>query len=326
MNFDELRRECRRDGIGPLFWELLLAVCGRVARRYPPVTFNNGEEWSEESLRDLAQDVTVQRLLGEDQLEYVLDLATDEDSLARLLAFQVRRVLTHRRSTTVVDRLLRRIDKAFEGDEYEAVQLGPDRFVQVRGLARDPRSLTDAEVRLAVSLIGHIPRIPSNPSGVRESKVYNGENLHFLLTELLDEFGGILISDVRRILEIALTAWLPTVLREGEENYRSHSTPEIEIHRAAMPTLIDNVIAQFDDAHRVVLFGKSQDTSDGELARRAGRSRPWIADRKSEVLAIVQRQLIAELPEELHGEAMRALLEELAQLEEGLEGLEEGTV
>ena len=93
-----------------------------------------------------------------------------------------------------------------------------------------------------------------------------------------------------------------------------------------MPILIDNVIAQLDDAHRVVLLGKSQDTSDGELARRTGRSRPWISDRKSEVLAIVEHQLIAELPEELHGEAVRALLEELARLNDGLDGLEEGTV
>ena len=325
MSFDELRRECRRDGIGPLFWELLLAVCGRVARKHPPATFNNSEEWSEESLRDLALEVTLWRLLGENQLEYVLDLATNEDSLARLLAFQVRRVLTRRRSTTVVDRLLMRIDKALEGDAIETVQLGSDRFVKVRGIARDPRALTEAEVQRAVARIGPVPRIPSNPSGVRESKVYNGENLRLLLRELLNEFGGILISDLRRILEIALTAWLPTVLREGEENYRSPSTPETEFHRAAMPTLIDNVIAQLDDTHRVVLLGKSQDTSDGELARRTGRSRPWIADRKSEVLAIVERQLIAELPEELHGEAVRALLEELARLNDGLEGLEEGT-
>ncbi|WP_420621257.1 hypothetical protein [Candidatus Poriferisodalis sp.] len=325
MSFDELRRECRRDGIGPLFWELLLAVCGRVARKYPPVTFNNSEEWSEESLRDLAQEVTLQRLLGENQLEYVLDLATDEDSLARLLAFQVRRVLTHRRSITVVDRLLNRIDKELEGDAYETVQLGSDRFVQVRGTARDPHALTDAEVRRAVARTGHVPRIPSNPSGVRESKVFNGENLRLLLRELLDEFEGVLISDLRRILEIALTAWLPTVLREGEENYRSQSTPDIELQRAAMPTLIDDVIAQLDDAHRIVLLGKSQDISDGELARRTGCSRPWIADRKSEVLAIVERQLIAELPEELHGEATRALLEELARLNDELDGLEEGT-
>ncbi|MYA26683.1 MAG: hypothetical protein F4091_05640 [Acidimicrobiales bacterium] len=319
MSYDELRRQCYRDGIGPLFWELLLAVCGRVARRYPPATFNNSEDWSEESLRDLAQEVTLQRLLAENQLEYVLDLATDEDSLARLLAFQVRRVLAHRRSTTVVDRLLRRIDEELEGDAFEVDQLGSDRFAQIRGIARDPRAMSDAEIRQAVALIRHIPRIPSNPSGVRESKVYSAEDLRLLLGQLFDEFGGILVSDLRRILESALTAWLPTVLRESEDHYRSESTPEFELNRAAMPPLIDNVIAQLGAAHRVILLGKSQNISDGELARRMGRSRPWVADRKSEVLAMVERQLVAELPEELHGEATRALLEELARLDDGLD-------
>ena len=192
--------------------------------------------------------------------------------------------------------------------------------------ARDPHALTDAEVRRAVARTGHVPRIPSNPSGVRESKVYNGENLRLLLRELLDEFEGVLISDLRRILEIALTRLAANgPSRRREENYRSQSTPDIELQRAAMSTLIDDVIAQLDDAHRIVLLRKSQDISDGELARRTGRSRPWIADRKSEVLAIVERQLIAELPEELHGEATRALLEELARLNDELDGLEEGT-
>ena len=113
MNYAELREECELDGIGPLFWELLLAVCGRVARRYPPAVYNHGEPWNDESLSDLAQDVALQRLLDEkeNQLEYVLRLATDEDSLARLLAFQIRRVLSHRRALTVVDRLSNRIVK-----------------------------------------------------------------------------------------------------------------------------------------------------------------------------------------------------------------------
>jgi hypothetical protein len=317
VTFDELRRDCDRNkGIGPLFWKLLLSVCGRVAHKYPPAAYNNGEEWSEESLRDLAQDVTLQRLLGENQLEYVMDLAADEDSLARLLAFQVRRVLSHRRATTVVDRLLNRIDQQLRGEGYEAIELGSDRFVRLTGTAASPRALTDDETRRAVALIGRLPRIPSNPTGERESMVYSVENLSSLLGHLFDESEGMFISDIRRILEIALTAWLPTVLREGEENSRSQSTPEIELQRSAMPRLIDNVIAELDDVQRVVLLGKSQDISDGELARRTGRSRPWIADRKAEVLAIVEQLLISELPDALHGEATRALLEELALLQE----------
>ena len=318
MSFDELRRDCDRNGgIGPLFWESLVGVCGRVARRYPPAVYNGGEQWSEESLRDLAQEVTLQRLLGENQLAYVMDLATDEDSLARLLAFQVRRVLAHRRSTTVVDRLLRRIETELAGDRYELVKFGSDRFVRVQGMERAPQPLGDEDLRRAVALIADIPRIPSNPAGERESKVYSAEALRSLLERLIDDFEGILVSDVRRILENALTAWLPTILREHEESSRTESTPELELQRSTMATLIDSVTAQLDTTQRLVLLGKSQDVSDGELARRIGRSRPWVADRKAEVLAIVEEQLIGELPEALHGEAIRSLLDHLASGEEG---------
>src|SRR4051812_48588269 len=106
MRFAELLLECERDGIGPLFWDLLLSVSRRVARRYPPNVYNHGEPWSDEAVIDLAQDVALERLLGENQLAYVLSLATNEDSLSRLLAFQVRRVLAHRRGITLVDPLL----------------------------------------------------------------------------------------------------------------------------------------------------------------------------------------------------------------------------
>ena len=95
----------------------------RVARKYPANAYNNGEGWSDEAFRDLAMEVTLERLLGENQLAYVLDLATDEDSLGRLLAFQIRRGLAHRRSITVVDRSLKRIKDLVEGGDLEGVTL-----------------------------------------------------------------------------------------------------------------------------------------------------------------------------------------------------------
>ena len=82
MTYQDLLDECNRDGIGSRFWNLLLEVASRVARRYPPEVYNNGEQWSVEAIQDLAQDVALDRLLHENQLEYVLSLATDEDSLS----------------------------------------------------------------------------------------------------------------------------------------------------------------------------------------------------------------------------------------------------
>jgi hypothetical protein len=316
VTFTDLRRECERDGIGPLLWEALVAVCGRIARRYPPVSYNHGEPWSEEAIRDLAQEVALERLLGENQLDYVLGLATDDDSLGRLLAFQARRVLVHRRATTVVDRLIIRVRGIVRSEPYETVDLPSDTFHSFSLGGRDPGYLPDPELRRGAGLIDSIPRLPSSPTALRESRVYGAEDLRELVRRLVVAFGGITLGDVRKILEITLTAWLPTILREGEEDHLSGSTPELELQRSHMATLIDDLVRELDPVHRIVLLGKSQGVSDGELAARVGRSRPWLADRKAEVLHLVESRLIAELPDALHTEAASALLYELALIED----------
>ena len=307
--------ECERDGIGPRFWTLLLEVASRVARRYPPTIYNDAEQWSEEAVRDLAQDVALERLIGENQLEYVLNLATDEDSLSRLLAFQVRRVLSHRRATTVVDRLVTRIRELARGPEFQLIDLGEDSFVTLVDGGRKPRDLSTTELRRGSLVIDSIPRLVSSPTAERESKVYSGENLNELLRLLVDAFEGISLRDVRRILEITLTAWLPTILRDYEEDHVDESDPELEVERSEMSNLIENFVADVGPVHRVVLLGKANGLSDGELARRLDRSRPWIADRKREVLEMVETTVISQVRSELHGEAARLLLGELAELE-----------
>lgn len=319
MSFRELRRECDRDGIGPLLWDLLVRVSGRMARRYPPALYNDGQSWSEEAIRDLAQQVAVERLLAEHQLEYVLELAEDEDSLAKLLSFQVRRALSHRRATTVVDRLATRVRTLIQSAPYESTTFGTDTWVSLVGTDRAARSLSDTELRQGARSVASIPRIPSSATASRESKVYSANDLNELVRRLVSEFGGITLRDVRKILDIALTAWLPTILREAEEDQVSGSSPEQELERSHMEALVQALVSGLDPVHRVVLLGKSQGVSDGDLALRVGRSRPWIADRKAEVLGLVESDLIAELQEEFHAEAIRRLIEELSELEGELE-------
>jgi len=315
MSYLELLDECERDGIGPRFWTLLLEVAGRVARRYPPTIYNEAEQWSDEAVRDLAQDVALERLIGENQLEYVLNLATDEDSLSRLLAFQVRRVLSHRRAITVVDRLVTRIRQIVGAPDFQSIELGEDSFIAFANGGREPRNLTAAQLRRGSLVIDSIPRLVSSPTAERESKVYSGESLDELLRLLVDAFEGISIRDVRRILEITLTAWLPTILRDYEDDHVDETDPELEVERSEMSDLIENFAAGVGQPHRVVLLGKANGLSDGELAQRLDRSRPWIADRKQEVLEMVETTVISRVPSELHGEAARLLLEELAELE-----------
>ncbi|MYE67524.1 MAG: hypothetical protein F4236_05020 [Acidimicrobiia bacterium] len=315
MSYQDLLDECERDGIGSRFWNLLLAVAGRVARRYPPEVYNDAEQWSVEAIQDLAQDVALYRLLHENQLEYVLSLATDEDSLSRLLAFQVRRVLNHRRSRTVVDRLLTRIRQFDLAAEFQLTAFGSDQFLSPSGSGREPARLSDAEIRRGSTLINPIPRLVSNPTAERESRVYSRSDLMELVRVLVEEFNGISLGDVRRILETTLTAWLPTILRDHEEDHVEQSTPELEAQRSEMRTAISGFVTGLSSVHRVVLLGKAQGLSDSELASRLGRSRPWLADRKHEALEMVERSVMSGLPSVLHDEAARLLLDEAAALE-----------
>lgn len=320
MNYEALREECERERIGPLLWSLLFEVAGRVSRKYPPGLYNEGEAWTDESCTDLAQEVALVRLLEENQLEYVLATADQSpgeryEALAKLLAFQVRRVLGHRRRRTVIDRLHTRMKALVTDPPFEIARVGGDTAIALENEPGSARQLTDAEVRRGADLIDSIPRLPSRTGAERESKVYTGAQLQELVTTVVTSFGPVLLGDIRRILERTLTAWVPTLLRDDEEDYASSAPPELELERAQMQALITTLVTALDPVHRVVLIGKSQGIADGKLAQRVGRSRPWLADRKAEVLARVQAELVEQLPDALHDEAIRQLLETCAALE-----------
>jgi hypothetical protein len=323
VRYEALREECERERIGPLLWTLLVEVAGRVARKYPPHLYNDGETWSVEAHAELAQEVALARLIEENQLEYVLTAADQSsgdryEALARLLAFQVRRVLSHRRRKTVVDRLHSRVRALVAGPGFQTAEVGGDSAVALEGgNPSSAQQLSDDEVRRGASLIASIPRLPSRLDAERESKVYTAAQLEEVVSTLAASLGPLFLADIRRILELTLTAWVPTLLRDHEEDYASTTTPpEMELERAQMQTTIAALAADLDPVHRIVLIGKSQDVSDGDLAQRVGLSRPTLAKRKTEVLARVQAELIEDLPNALHDEAVRHLLDTCAVLEE----------
>ncbi|MYB24257.1 MAG: hypothetical protein F4X37_03980 [Acidimicrobiia bacterium] len=201
--------------------------------------------------------------------------------------------------------------------EFQLTAFGSDQFLSPSGSGREPARLSDAEIRRGSTLINPIPRLVSNPTAERESRVYSRSDLMELVRVLVEEFNGISLGDVRRILETTLTVWLPTILRDHEEDHVEQSTPELEAQRSEMRTAISGFVTGLSSVHRVVLLGKAQGLSDSELASRLNRSRPWLADRKHEVLEMVERDVIADVPSVLHDEAARRLLEEAATLESG---------
>jgi len=273
VSYQDLLNECDRDGVGALLWERLLDVARQVACDHSPHAFNGRESWSEETICELAQEVAVNRLLGENQLDYVLYLAADNGSLNRLLTFQVLRVLAHRRAVTVADRLLARIRRLDLESDYRTLMVSTDLFVLPKTGGREPTSLSNAELHRGCVLINSIPRLASGADAHPESEIYNRCDLAYMLSTLVHEFNGILLEDVRRILEMTLTSWLPTSLHGQQGDRAKPLTPEEEARRSELKALIGGFATDLGPEYRAVLRGKAQGMRDGELASRLCRSR-----------------------------------------------------
>ncbi len=180
--------------------------------------------------------------------------------------------------------------------------------------ARELATLAETDLHLGSLLIAPIPRLASSPSAERASKVHSGSALAELLRVLVGEFEGISLRYVRKILEITLTAWLPTILHVQGGSCRVIHTG-FEGQRSEMRSMIPGVVAGFSSTRRDVLLGKAQDLSDGHLASRLERSRPWVADREQEALELVARDVISGLPTDLYAKATPLFLGGTAALE-----------
>lgn len=317
MRFDDIRREYLNDAIGGEFRHFLVDVCRRVARKYPPDVYNDGESWGQPSFESLAHEVIAVRLLPDEQeqLHYVFSLAGSENELGRLLAHQVRRTLARRRGVTVSDRLLRRVSELARTDAFMSWTSAGVEWLAADRVA-DPNRLTDADVREGVSLISDVPRLPTQTKATRESMIYTTPSLRAVLDRLIARFGAVAAEDLRRILENLLTPWLPTNLRESEESQDSGALPDIEAQRSEVEQLVISSVRAMDPARRRILLGKSQRVSDSDLAASLGRSRPWIA--KEGKLAIDEvRNLMRSVPVELQEDATVYLLHSIAEEEEG---------
>jgi hypothetical protein len=319
MKFDRIRREYLSDGIGSELRDFLVDVCRRVARKYPPGVYNDGEPWGQSSFESLAHEVIAVRLLPDEseQLHYVFALAGSENELGRLLAHQVRRTLARRRGVTVSDRLLRRVSELARTDAFTSWTSAGVEWLAADRVA-DPNRLTDADVREGVTLVADIPRLPTLTTATRESMIYTTPSLRAVVDRLIARFGAVAAEDLRRTLENLLTPWLPTSLRESEDSHDSGALPDIEAQRSEVEQLVITAVRAMDPARRRILLGKSQRVSDSDLASSLGRSRPWIA--KEGKLAIDEvRSLMRSVPAELQEDATVYLLHSIAAEEEGEE-------
>lgn len=312
----ELRREYEAETIDRLIWDLLLEITKSVARRYPPSIYNQGEGWNECSYEELAQDVAVYLLLGENQIHYIFDIAQKIEDVRRLLVRQVKRALYRRRWPTVVDRLLARTRQIAAEPPFTIREVGRQRWIT---LVDDPgpfRDLTDAELRSAVRAASEVPRLIASPRAERASMVYTTPALRELLDLVLGELEGLSERDLARIFENLLTAWLPSSLGDGEGAEPSAAeapgTADMGLATSELGDTIRMFTSSLDNVDATVLLCKAQGFSDAALARRLGRSRPWVADRKQALLDRLTDDLLSDLDDDLHEEAARLLIDELS--------------
>lgn len=317
MTFDDLLMEFEGpEKIGPLIWDLLVKVTSRVCRRYPPQVYSDDSHWNDASIADLAQSVAVERLLGEAQLDYIFTRASADpgrglETVQGLFAVQIQRTLAHRRTPSVVDRILRRFKELLRDlpEGISARDVGAETWVHGAS-ERPPGALQPSDRHRGVHRIADIPRIPSNPQGQRESKVYSATHLGEILHRLCDEYDGIYLSDVRRILEDLLTAWLPEFLYDSEADSAAEGLQPSDLKVTEMTTEIQNLLDELTDAQIAVLVGKSNGVSDSRLAAELDCSRPTIIKYRREYTETVGRFLLDEIPEERHAVAMEILLEQ----------------
>lgn len=289
QTLDLLTSEAASQRIGIRWLDEVRTACTEVARRFDPAVYAVAERvWSDGEIDELVQDVTVEQLLEQGQLDYILDVSRSIDDVRRLLRFQVRRELARRRRPTVVDRLLTRLADVLDGDSYEQVPgSAPARYRPV-GSEAGIDSPTVESLRRAAAAVRLLPT--SQAGGERASSVFRSDVLAQVAAHCFRATNSSLsIDDLGRILREALTSWLPEFLELDEERDWPAEQAGTDIE---LEDVVNSLLAQTSEEDQLVLHAKLSGVSDAELASQLDVSRPTAAKRKFEAFDRL-RELVA---------------------------------
>ncbi len=282
-----LRHEAATARLGREWLREIRAACAEVSRRFDPTIYGVSEpSWTGAEIDNLVRDVTTERLLGQGQLAYILDVAETIGGVHRLLCHQVRRALVARHHCTVIDRLLTRITTLLDGIEaYERVPAtSPVRYRPVGsdwgvvGPSAEDLRRASARVRLLPISAASRDRAPA---------IFRSEVLDRVVADCFDACETSLsIDDFGRILREALTSWFPVVLELEEEiDVESPDTVDLLSELEQTVTLI---IDDLKETHRSVLVTKLRGAPDSALAEQLSVSRPTAVSAKLDAFAELQ--------------------------------------
>lgn len=279
-------------GIGPVILGLVRSLTATVTRTYDPAVYGNVATW-QDGLEDLVHDVIVDRLLAEGQLDYAIDVATTPEAFRAILIRQIKRTLARRRRRTVVDNLLDRARDVL-GRDYASREIGG--HLRYRRADADPsdRSPTDGELRAATLAALGIPKVASY-SDDRAPIVYSTEALEALIRAVFSAITtDVSIADLDTIFRNVLTGWIGSDLVDtrggASEPEASDLTPD---ERLEVQTTVNEILTDLHADLVPVLRAKYAGVSDGDIARTLSISRPTVAKRKAQALAIMRAHLDA---------------------------------
>jgi hypothetical protein len=292
VSWAEVLAEYRSERIGPEILTTVQQLCGQIARRYPPPIYAHSPTWDGPALEDLAQDVVVERLLGEGQLDYIMMTAESLSEFERLVTQQIKRCLSRRRRRTIADNLIDRSRRILSETPFQEVPgLSPVRY-QLAGHTPEDRDASASELRSAALVVRAVPRDRAGLASERAPRVYSSE----ALAALLEGVARVLptsfsVRDLDEIFRLLLTDLIPSDLEEGDVDQVVHAaavdTPEAT---AVVDDVVERLIGRLTDDQRVILRMKAADVSDGEVATIIGVSRPTLAARKHDVFDIIRSE------------------------------------
>lgn len=312
VSLDDLDREYRTVGIGPVILEEVRDVIRGVVRGYDPVVYGQVASW-ELGLDDIVQEFGLDVLVGQGQLDYAMTVASDRLHFRRLMGRQVRYLLARRRRRTIIDNLLDRAKKRVTGTPFRLLAGRSEWSYTLEHKDVAPGRVSQDEARyLAYGMTG-LPVVRSRLCQ-RAPTVYSEDTLDEILETVAGSVAcAVRVSDLDRILGMMLTSWVPRFLKNSAGALARAEAAGLDSEQLAIVNQqVRRIFRSCPESHREVLGLKLEGLSDRQVAEELTLSRPTASKRKREAMREVERGL-AGMDEELRLAVMNALAVELAR-------------